>query len=70
MNKGFEADHKDIALLRLRDFTMGKKIADEDVLSEGGIQRIADTISALVPWVRSPYHVDISVSVWSNMRLT
>jgi hypothetical protein len=39
-------------LLRLRNFTLGKKISDADVLSEDGIDKIADIIGALVPWVR------------------
>jgi hypothetical protein len=38
-------------LLRLRNFTLGKKISDADVLSEDGIEKIALIIGALVPWV-------------------
>jgi len=49
--QGFDADHKDLNLLRLRNFTLGKKISDADVLSEDGIDKIADIIGALVPWV-------------------
>jgi hypothetical protein len=49
--QGFDADHKDIDLLRLRNFTLGKKIADADILSKDGINKIADIIGALVPWV-------------------
>lgn len=49
--QGFDADHKDLNLLRLRNFTLGRKISDADVLSEDGIDRIADIIGALVPWV-------------------
>jgi len=37
--------------LRLRNFTLGKKISDAEVLSEDGIDKIADIIGALVPWV-------------------
>jgi hypothetical protein len=42
-------------LLRLRNFTLGKKISDTNVLSEDGIDKIADIIGAIVPWVRSLY---------------
>jgi Conserved hypothetical protein (DUF2461) len=51
ITQGFGADHKDIDLLRLRNFTLGKKIADADVLSKDGIDKIANIIGALVPWV-------------------
>ena len=49
--QGFDADHKDINLLRLRNFTLAKKISDVDVLSKHGINKIADIIGALAPWV-------------------
>jgi hypothetical protein len=41
-------------LLRLRNFTLGKKISDMDVLSEDGLEKIADIIGAIVPWVSIP----------------
>ena len=31
---------------------MGKKIKDEEVLNEDGIDVIADVIGAMVPWVK------------------
>lgn len=50
--KGFEADHKDISLLRLKNFTVGRKLRDEEVLGEKGMDRIAYLLSKLVPFVR------------------
>jgi hypothetical protein len=53
-DQGYAADSKDIALLRLRNFTIGKKIPDADILADDGLERIAAIIGALVPWVCSP----------------
>ena len=49
--KGFEADHPDILLLRLRNFTMGKKVRDEDVLGEKGLENLLALLEVLVPFV-------------------
>lgn len=65
--QGFDADHKDLNLLRLRNFTLGKKISDADVLSEDGIDKIADIISALVPWVCSLYRFTCSLGCSADL---
>lgn len=49
--QGYEKDHRDIELLRLRSFTIGKKLDDSAVMGAGGLQRIADLISCMVPFV-------------------
>ncbi|KAL6245237.1 hypothetical protein RBB50_008012 [Rhinocladiella similis] len=49
--KGFEADHPDIELLRLRNFTLGKSIPDEKITGEQGLQTILDLIGVLEPFV-------------------
>lgn len=54
-SQDYPPDHPEIALLRLRNYTMGKKLLDEEVLGEGGLARIADLIGVLVPFVRLPF---------------
>ncbi|KAF4537511.1 hypothetical protein BFW01_g11327 [Lasiodiplodia theobromae] len=49
--QGYEKDHRDIELLRLRSFTIGKKLDDSAVMGAGGLQRIADLISCMVPFI-------------------
>jgi len=49
--RDYPGDHKDIQLLRLRNFTIGRKLKDEEVIGDGGIDRIAEVIAALVPFV-------------------
>ncbi|QDS70534.1 hypothetical protein FKW77_010339 [Venturia effusa] len=49
--KGFDADHKDIDLLRLKSFTLTRKLADGEVLGERGLARIAELIATLVPFI-------------------
>lgn len=51
--QGYDKDHRDIELLRLRSFTIGKKLDDSEVVGAGGLQRIADLISCMVPFVSS-----------------
>ncbi len=36
---------------------MGKKISDADVVSEDGINKIADIVGALVPWVSPSFEL-------------
>ena len=47
-------DHKDIDLLRLRSFTLGKKLSDEEVVGPKGMDRIAELISCIEPFVSPP----------------
>ncbi|CZT10566.1 uncharacterized protein RCO7_07527 [Rhynchosporium graminicola] len=49
--KGFDADHKDIELLKLRNFILTKKISDGDVTSKDGLAIIADIIEAIEPFI-------------------
>ncbi len=49
--KGYEADNPNIALLRLRNYTIGKKLRDEEVLGEGGLERVLGLIAVLAPFV-------------------
>ena len=49
--KGYEADNPNIDLLRLRNYTIGKKLKDDEVLGSGGLDRIAELIGILTPFV-------------------
>lgn len=51
MLQGFIAEHRDIELLKLRNFTVGKKI-DESMLCADDVQeKIADIVRALSGFV-------------------
>lgn len=50
----FSMDHKDIDLLRLRSFTLGSKLSDGEVVGPGGIDRIAELIACIEPFVSLP----------------
>lgn len=54
---GYDADHKDIELLKLKNFTMGHNFKDDDMVGPGGLERICEIVEALVPFVR-PHFVD------------
>ena len=49
--QGYEADNPNIELLRLRNYTIGRKLKDDEVLGPGGLQRITDLIGILTPFV-------------------
>ena len=49
--QGYEADNPNINLLRLRNYTIGKKLKDGEVLGPGGLDRIAILIGVLEPFV-------------------
>ncbi|KUI53588.1 hypothetical protein VP1G_00886 [Cytospora mali] len=49
--KGFNTDHRDIELLKLRNFTVGKKIPDSMLTAEDGQDQITDIISSMVGFV-------------------
>ena len=47
----FDANHKEIEVLRLRNYTIGRKLKDEEVIGEKGIEYISGLIGAMVPFV-------------------
>ncbi|KAK3682424.1 hypothetical protein B0T22DRAFT_283140 [Podospora appendiculata] len=49
--KGFPAEHRDIELLKLRNFTVMKKLPDSAFTSERGQDEMADIIRAMVGFV-------------------
>ena len=53
--QGYEADNPNIALLRLRNYTIGKKLKDEEVLGAGALNRVSELIGVLTPFVSFPH---------------
>ena len=51
LSQGFDADHRDIELLKLRNFTVGKKIPDSVFTADDSQDQIADIIRAMVGYV-------------------
>ncbi|KAI0459144.1 hypothetical protein F5B21DRAFT_457355 [Xylaria acuta] len=49
--KGFNPDHRDIHLLKLRNYTIGRQIPEEDLLGDNAQERIMGIIRAMVPFV-------------------
>jgi len=49
--QGYDADNPNIELLRLRNFTIGKALSDEEVINPNGLDTIVDLIAAMVPFV-------------------
>jgi uncharacterized protein (DUF2461 family) len=49
--QGYDADNPNIELLRLRNFTIGKKVSDEEVTSPNGLDTIVDLIGTMAPFV-------------------
>ncbi|KAF2098125.1 hypothetical protein NA57DRAFT_76920 [Rhizodiscina lignyota] len=49
--KGYDPEHKDIELLRLRSFTIHKKLSDDEVLDTNSLARVSELISCLVPFI-------------------
>ncbi|KAF2199360.1 hypothetical protein GQ43DRAFT_442534 [Delitschia confertaspora ATCC 74209] len=49
--KGYESDHKDIELLRLRSFTIGKTLSDDEVVGAKGLERVAQLMKCMVPFI-------------------
>ncbi|KAI0187566.1 hypothetical protein EV127DRAFT_369327 [Xylaria flabelliformis] len=49
--KGFNPDHRDIQLLKLRNYTIGRQIPEEDILSDNAQEKIMEAIRAMVPFV-------------------
>ena len=49
--KGYEADNPNIELLRLRSFTMGRRLPDSEILGAKYINMVAETIQLMLPFV-------------------
>ncbi|CAI7628779.1 unnamed protein product [Penicillium discolor] len=49
--KGYEADNKNIKLLRLRSFTIGKPISDDELTGDDAQEKIATLVGVMEPFV-------------------
>lgn len=54
-DQGYEMTHPDIKLLRLRNFTVGKKVDDGMFCRDDAQEKLTDIIRALYPFVSSRY---------------
>jgi uncharacterized protein DUF2461 len=52
--QGFIAEHRDIELLKLRNFTVSKKFPDAFLTDADGQAKLAEVIGAMVGFVRGP----------------
>lgn len=51
-SQGYDADHPNIELLRLRNFTIGHNISDDVIVSAKGLDRVLALIAIMHPFVR------------------
>lgn len=49
--QGFDANHRDIDLLKLRSFTVGKKIPDSVFTAKDGQEQLVEIMRAMVEFV-------------------
>lgn len=49
--KGYDADHKDIALLKLKSFVVRKNISDAEIVAANSLDVIAGIVEAMEPFV-------------------
>ena len=49
--QGYDVDNPNIDLLKLRNYTIGKKLKDDEVLGAGGLDRITNLLGTLTPFV-------------------
>lgn len=49
--KGYDAENPNIALLRLRNYTLGRKLKDEEVVGDAAPKRIANLMQVLMPFI-------------------
>lgn len=64
--QGYDSDHKDIDLIRLKNFTLGTRLSDEEVVGAKGLDRISELVGCMVPFVSgivAPFHGRLVVLV-------
>ncbi|KAI6791388.1 hypothetical protein KC367_g2980 [Hortaea werneckii] len=49
--KGYDADHVDIDLLRLRNYTMGKSMSEEELTGGNGLENVVNLFMHLKPFI-------------------
>ena len=53
--QGYDADNPNIELLRLKNFTVGTKLKDEEVAGPGCLEKIAGLVGIMAPFVSLPH---------------
>ncbi|KAM0722506.1 hypothetical protein Q7P37_001947 [Cladosporium fusiforme] len=48
---GYDADHSDIDLLRLRNYTIGRSLSEDEVVGAGGLDRVSELLGFLKPFI-------------------
>jgi Conserved hypothetical protein (DUF2461) len=67
--QGYDANNPNIELLRLKNFTIGKKLQDKEVVAPGGLDKIAGLVGTMAPFVSSPlFHAAIICPVVARRR--
>lgn len=49
--QGYDADNPNVDLLRLKNFTIGRKLKDEEVAGSGFMDSIAGLVATMTPFV-------------------
>ncbi|KAI9891865.1 MAG: hypothetical protein M1814_002250 [Vezdaea aestivalis] len=49
--KGYDLDNKNLDLLRLKSYTVGTKLTDDEVIGPNGLTRIADLVGWMSPFI-------------------
>ncbi|KAL0636758.1 hypothetical protein Q9L58_004240 [Maublancomyces gigas] len=49
--KNYPKDHKDIELLRLRSYTLGKRLTDDEITRDDALQRIVNIFKKMEPFI-------------------
>jgi hypothetical protein len=51
ISQGFDSQHENIALLRLRNFTLSTKLEDDALMGPDALDKIAEVVGIMVPFV-------------------
>lgn len=62
--QGYEADHADIDLLRLRNYTVGRKLTEDEVLGPRSLNRIAELFRSMKQFVSPPHFHLVQQRYW------
>jgi len=49
--QGYEADHRDIDLLRLKSFTIGRSLHEDEITKPDFMSRIVELMTVMEPFV-------------------
>ncbi|KAL8933006.1 MAG: hypothetical protein Q9211_006016 [Gyalolechia sp. 1 TL-2023] len=60
--KGYDAENPNIALLRLRNYTLGRKLKDEEVVGDKAPERIAHLMGVLMPFIYPTREIDTGLT--------